>query len=212
MFSPLCRSARPALGLALAAALSGCATMASNRLLDSVHQPVVEHSQLQLDLVTGPDGLALEDKARLDGWFSALGLRYGDRIAIDDPLANPQTRAGVKSIAARYGLLIGPAAPVTPGMVNAGWVRIIVLRSTARVPHCPDLATKSETNFANATSSNYGCAVNGNLATMIANPDDLLSGAHGPALSATDTADKAIWMHQAAAPTGQAGVTKNATN
>jgi pilus assembly protein CpaD len=186
--------------------------MPSNRLLDSIHQPVVEHRQFQLDLVTGPDGLAPEEQARLKGWFSAIGLRYGDRIAIDDPLAAPQTRAAVTGLAARYGLLISPGAPVTQGPVDAGTVRIVVLRATASVPHCPDLATRSESNFNNGTSSNYGCAVNSNLAAMVANPDDLLRGTHGPTMTTADTAAKAIWMHQAAIPTGQAGVTKNSTN
>ena len=198
--------------VALAAVLSGCDTMPSNRLLDSIHQPVVEHRQFQLDLTTGPGGLGPEDRDRLDRWFDMLGLRYGDQIAIDDPLASLHTRAEVKSAAARYGLLIGPGTPMSQGLVNAGTVRIIVTRSTASVPHCPDLATKSESNFNNATSSNYGCAVNSNLAAMVANPDDLISGVHGQTMTTADTADKAIWMHQAAIPTGQAAVNKNATN
>ena len=189
-------------GFALAAALAGCDTMPTNRLLDSVHQPVVEHSRYQLDLATGPGGLGPENMGRLDGWFGALGLRYGDRIAIDDPLESAQTRAEVKSIAAHYGMLISPAASATQGIVNAGTVRITVMRATASVPHCPDLATKSESNFNNATTSNYGCAINGNLAAMVANPDDLLSGAHGQTLTNSDTTDKAIWLHQSAVPTG----------
>ena len=206
------RASATALGAILAATLAGCGTMPNNRLLDSVHQPVVEHRAYQLDLVTGPDGLAAEDQRRLEEWFGALGLRYGDRIAIDDPLASPQTRTRVKSAAARYGLLISPVAPISQSLVNAGTVRIIVQRATASVPHCPDLATKSETNFNNGTSSNYGCAVNSNLAAMVANPNDLLSGAHGQTMTTADTSDKAIWLHQAAIPTGQAGVTKNSTN
>lgn len=208
----LLRCSSLALCFSLAAGLAGCATMPHNRLLDSVHQPVVEHSQYQLDLATGPDGLGPEDRGRLDGWFGALGLRYGDQVAIDDPLANPQTRTEVKSAAARYSMLIGATAPVTQGYVNAGTVRIIVTRSTASVPHCPDLATKSETNYNNATSSNYGCSINSNLAAMVANSNDFLNGEHSQTLTTVDTADKAIWMHQAAIPTGQAGVTKNATN
>jgi len=204
-------SLRFALAASLSAMLAGCGTMPTNRLLDSVHQPVVEHSSYQLDLATGPGGLGPENRGRLDGWFGALGLRYGDRIAIDDPLDSPETRAEVKSVAARYGMLIGAAAPTTPGAVYAGTVRITVLRASATVPHCPDLATRSETNFNNATSSNYGCAINGNLAAMVANPDDLLNGAHGQTLTNADTTDKAIWMHQSAVPTGQAGVAKPST-
>jgi pilus assembly protein CpaD len=214
MPSSMIRSARRAgstmLGFTLAMALAGCDTMASNRLLDSVHQPVVEHSQYDLDLTSGPRGLDSHEQGRLEGWFAALNLRYGDRIAIDDPLASPVTRSAVKSAAAHYGLLISPETPVTQGYVNAGTVRVIVTRSTASVPHCPDLSTKSETNFANATSANYGCAVNSNIAAMVANPDDLLNGAHGSGLTTIDTADKAIWAHQDVKPQGT-GVRQNGT-
>jgi pilus assembly protein CpaD len=212
MHPSIIRSTGIALGLLLTGSLSGCDTMADNRLLDSIHQPMVEHRQYQLDLMTGPDGLTAENKGRLDGWFGALGLRYGDRIAIDDPLVSAQTRAAVKILAARYGLLINPTAPASQGFVNAGTVRIIVLRSTASVPHCPDLTTMSDTNFKNATSSNYGCSINGDLAAMVANPDDLLGGAHGRSMTTADTSDKAIWLHQAAIPTGQAAIAKNSTN
>ncbi len=201
-----------ALSLALALALAGCATQPNNRLLDSIHQPVVEHTEYQLDLATGPGGLGAEDKGRLDGWFTALGLHYGDEIAIDDPLSSPETRDEVKTLAAHYGLLISGATPVTQGYVNAGTVRVIVTRTTASVPHCPDLTTTSEANFSNATSSNYGCAVNSNMAVMVANPNDFLTGTHGQTLSTADTADKAIFQQQQTKPAGTAAVAKTATN
>ena len=199
------------LALALGLALAGCTGQPENRLLDSVHQPVVAHTDYKLDLASGPGGLGAEDRGRLDGWFAALGLHYGDQIAIDDPLASPQVRAQVKNVAAHYGMLISDASPVTEGYVNAGTVRVIITRTTASVPHCPDLATTSDTNVSNATSSNYGCAVNSNLAAMVANPNDFLSGTHGQTLTTIDTADKAIWLQQAVKPAGAAGVQPTAT-
>lgn len=42
-----------ALALSLGLALAGCGGMATNRTLESVHQPVVEKTNYVLDLTTG---------------------------------------------------------------------------------------------------------------------------------------------------------------
>ncbi|MDE2404494.1 MAG: CpaD family pilus assembly protein [Sphingomonadales bacterium] len=198
--------ARIAIALGLATAVSGCGGMSTYRGYESVHQPVVERNQFTLDLATGNAGLARGESERLAGWFSALNLRYGDRIAVDDPLASPATRTAVEQAASRYGLLVGNDVPVTQGYVNAGTARVIVSRTSASVPHCPDWSSNSETNLLNATHSNYGCAVNGNLAAMVANPEDLLRGAHGGNQTTAPTGDKAVGVFQSQAPTGAQGL------
>lgn len=167
--------ARP-LVLALAMALSACGGVPSNRTLESVHQPVVEKTNYVLDLSTGPGGLSLPEQRRLAGWFAAMGLRYGDRIYIDDPLASGGTRAAVEAVAARYGLLLSDGAPVTEGYVNAGTARVVVVRASAHVPGCPEWKSDSDTNLGNGASSNFGCAVNSNLAAMVADPNHLVKG------------------------------------
>src|SRR3546814_2517410 len=78
----------------------------------------------------------------------------------------------------RRGLLLSGAAPVTTGDVPADNLRVVVTRASAFVPGCPDWSTKSSINFNNATSSNYGCATNSNLAAMVADPNDLRSEEH----------------------------------
>lgn len=181
-----------ALALSLATALAGCGGMASNRMLDSVHQPVVEKTNYALDLSTGPAGLSVPEQRRLAGWFEALDLHYGDKIYIDDPLANGETRAAVEAVVARYGLLLSEGAPVTQGYVNAGSARIVVVRASASVPGCPQWKSDSDTNFANGASSNYGCAVNSNLAAMVANPEHLVKGAAGSGQTNIVVATKAI--------------------
>ncbi|MDE2621016.1 MAG: CpaD family pilus assembly protein [Sphingomonadales bacterium] len=165
------------LALSLAGLLAGCGGMATNRSVDSVNQPVVEKTNYVFDVSTGPGGLALPEQRRLAGWFDTLGLRYGDKIFIDDPLASGGTRAAVEAVAARYGMLLSEGAPVTQGYVNAGTARIVVVRATASVPNCPNWRSDSDVNLANATSKNYGCAVNSNLAAMMADPEHLVKGA-----------------------------------
>lgn len=181
-----------ALALSLGLALAGCGGMATNRTVESVHQPVVEKTNYVLDLTTGPGGLSLPEQRRLAGWFDAMNLKYGDKIYVDDPLASGSTRAAVEAVAARFGMLLSDGSPVTQGYVNAGTTRVIVVRAVASVPGCPDWGNNSDANFANATSHGYGCAVNGNLAAMVADPEHLVHGATGSGQTVVMSSNKAI--------------------
>lgn len=166
--------------LALAASLTGCTgTANSNRGLDSVHQPVVRNTIYQFDVAVGSGELAPSEQGRLQGWLDALGVRYGDRIAIEDPsvYGSTEAQATVRAMVERRGLMMTNDVPVTTGAVAPGYLRVVVTRATAHVPGCPDWSSKSSINFNNATSSNYGCATNSNLASMVADPNDLIKGA-----------------------------------
>jgi pilus assembly protein CpaD len=201
-----------AVTVSLALALSGCGGMAGNRSLESVRQPVVERTNFVLDLNAGPGGLSLPEQRRLAGWFEAMKLRYGDRITIDDPMKSGSNRAAVEAVAGRFGLLVGDQAPVTAGLVNAGTVRVIVTRSSAHVPGCPDWSAKSDTNFANATSPGFGCSTNGNLAAMIADPEHLLQGASGTGTTTVMSSTKAIEAYREAKPTGEGGLKQQSSS
>jgi pilus assembly protein CpaD len=203
------RAGRSAIALGLLLGLSACGGMSTWRGYDSIHQPVISRTQTSIDLASSGQGLAPGERERLTGWFQALNLRYGDRIAVDDPLDSNATRDAVQQAAAGFGLLVGHEAPVTEGHVNAGTARVVVTRSVATVPGCPDWSSNSETNFLSATHSNYGCAINGNLAAMVADPEDLLRGSHGAGLSNVTTSDKAIGAFGARAPSGAAGTVKS---
>jgi pilus assembly protein CpaD len=206
-------AARSAIALSLGFALSGCiGGSATNRMLESVHQPVVERQNYTLDVTTGPGGMSLPEQRRLAGWFEAMDLRYGDRVTIDDPLKSPATRAAVEAVVARYGLLVGNEAPATAGYVNAGSSRIVLTRSTASVPGCPDWSAKSDANFKNATGTNYGCASNANLAAMVANPEHLLKGEEGTGETTIMGSTKAIEAFRQRAPTGEGGLKQISTS
>ncbi|MDT9013188.1 MAG: hypothetical protein RL671_948 [Pseudomonadota bacterium] len=200
-----------AIALSLGTLLAGCGGMPKNQQLESIHQPVVSRTNYTLDVATNPGGISLPEVRRLAGWFEALDLRYGDRITIDDPLSSGATRAAVEAVAGRFGLLVGDTAPVTPGAVNPGMARIVVTRSTAQVPGCPDWSAKSDANLLNATSSNYGCASNANLAAMVADPEHLLKGANSTGRTVVMSGNKAIDMYREAKPTGEGGLKQNST-
>ncbi len=201
-----------AVTVSLALALGGCGGMAGNRSLESVRQPVVERTNFVLDLNAGPGGLSLPEQRRLAGWFDAMKLGYGDRITIDDPMKSGSNRSAVEAVAGRYGLLVGDQAPVTTGFVNAGTVRVIVTRSSAHVPGCPDWSAKSDTNFANATSPGFGCAINGNFAAMVADPEHLLHGAEGTGTTTVMSSTKAIEAYREAKPTGEGGLKQQSSS
>ena len=101
-------------------------------------------------------------------------------------------RAPIEAVAGKHGMLLSDGAPVTQGYVNAGTARVVVVRATATVPGCPDWRDNSDTNFANATSHGYGCAVNSNLAAMIADPQHLIHGDKGNGETTIITSNRAV--------------------
>ncbi len=161
--------------------LSGCGSENVNRSVESVNQPVVQRIDYVLDVNTSGEGLAAGEIPRIRGWFDSLRLSYGDRVSVDSGESG-YARSAVNTVAAltgSYGLALAPRAPVTQGVVAPGAVRIIVSRTTASVPGCPNYKQGVLDKFNSVTSPNYGCATNSSLAAMIANPEDLVQGRSG---------------------------------
>ncbi len=200
-----------ALALTLGLGLAGCGGMPTNTSLYSTKQAVVERTNFTLDVATTSAGLPIAEQQRLDGWFETIDISYGDRIAIDNPGQNPAVTNAVRDLAARYGLIISDTAPVTSGFIEPGQARVVITRSTASVPGCPDWSAKSDMNYNNAMSPGYGCAVNGNLAAMVADPQDLLEGKKGASETVIATSNKAISTYRETAPTGAGGLQEAAS-
>lgn len=195
-----------ALALALGLGLAGCGGMPTNTSLYSTKVPVVERTNFTLDVATTASGLPISEEQRLDGWFETMDLQYGDRIAIENPGQNPAVTNAIRNLAGRYGLIVSDTAPVTSGFIDPGQARVVITRSTAAVPNCPDWSAKSDMNYNNAMSPNFGCAINGNLAAMIADPQDLLEGKKGSSETVIATSNKAISTYRDTAPTGAGGL------
>ena len=199
-----------AVALSLGLAVAGCGGMATNTSLYSLKQPVVERTNFTMDVDTNGSGLAISEQQRLNGWFETMDLRYGDRVTVEDPSANPAVADAVNQLAGRYGLIVSEVAPTTSGVLQPGQARVVISRSTASVPGCPDWSAQSDSNYLNATSPGYGCAVNSNLAAMVANPEDLLEGQSGSGETVVATGTRAIQTYREAEPTGAGGL-QNAT-
>ena len=139
--------------------------------------------------------------------MASLRLGYGDRIAVDDPgSGSGNARARIATEVERYGLLLSDQAPITASPIAPGTARVIVSRMTARVPGCPDYSRSSTFDFNSNTSSNQGCAVNSNLAAMVARPEDLVRGQGGTDLADPAVSTKAIQAFRKAPNSGAAGL------
>jgi pilus assembly protein CpaD len=193
--------------LLAAAVLTGCAGYTPNDLPDrgvaSVNVPVLTRADFVFD-AAAPDGsLAPGEAARLNAWFAGLDLGYGDSIYVDGPYG---ARSEVSQVAGNYGLLVSPSAPVTGGPVGPGAARVIVSRMRATVPNCPNWSVPAQPSSDNRAMSTFGCAVNSNLAAMVANPQDLVYGREGTGVGDSLTASKAINSYRKAEPTGTKGL------
>ena len=198
--------------LATAAPLvTGCSPAGTlpNRGLESVHQPVVARTDYAIDIRSSFDGLAMGEERRLTGWFDTLKIGYGDRITVDDGAqAARASRDAVALVAARYGLLLGETPPITAGPVPSDAIRVVVSRSTASVPGCPDWAGSASGYDDGSIDTNYGCASNTNLAMMVADPQDLIEGRHGRSSLSTRASTRALKAYNELIPTGVTGTVK----
>ena len=192
----------------LASVVAGCTTAQADqpsRGMTAVNQPVVARTDFAMDVAAPGGSLSSSEEARLDAWFRSLGLGYGDNIYVDGDYAGA-ARADVARIAGRYGMMVSAGYPVTAGNVQPGTVRVVVARTRASVPGCPNWDRPASPDYDNQQMSNYGCAVSGNVAAMVANPQDLVHGREaGPVVDAM-TASKAVGSYRSAKPTGEQGL------
>lgn len=167
---------------ALAFCLAGCGSIGAtgvNTSMYSTNQPVVERTNFAMDVnLDGNGGIGESERRRVFEWFDAMQLGYGDRIALDhgDGIVNVQANQQVSLIAADYGMLLVDTPPVTAGNIVPGTARIVVTRSKASVPNCPNWSKSTDANYNSSNHPNYGCAVNSNMAAMVSDPEDLVRG------------------------------------
>ena len=192
----------------LATTLAGPALAAGDdpsRGLESVNVPVVTRSDYMFDAVSPDGSLPSSEQARLDAWFRGLDLSYGDSIYVEGAYADA-ARSDVARVVGRFGMLVSNGSPVSQGMLAPGSIRVVVSRTRASVPNCPNWSGASQPNFANHSMSNFGCGVNANLAAMVADPNDLVWGREGTGIGDSDTATRAIRSYRNAKPTGESGL------
>lgn len=192
----------------VAAALTACQHVPydqADRGLESVNVPVVARSDYAMDVAAPGGSVPSSEAGRLDAWFQSLQLGYGDTIYVDGPYADA-ARNDIQRVAGKYGMLLTQGAPVTQGTIAPDSVRVVVSRTRAEVPGCPNWSVPASPNYNNRTMSNFGCAVNGNLAAMVANPEDLIHGREGNPYVDAAAATRGVGVYYSTPPTGKKGL------
>jgi pilus assembly protein CpaD len=203
-----------ALAILLSVGLAGCATAPGSAPLErrlSVevpHRPQLSQERIVHSVKIAQDGsLSMQEESALAAFIAALRPRYGDRVLIEDSMAQGQEArfTNVARTVSRFGLTLQPPSQRIAQPTLVGEVRVIVLRGAVAMPGCPDWSRSVlAVNATNEVSSNYGCASVGNLANMLADPNDLVQGqelAQGDAASNA----KPVAAFNTARPTGVSG-------
>ncbi len=191
--------------------VAGC-TGTPNPSLDSVHQPVVSRTDYVFDVAVDGGQASPAELQRLVGWLGTLHVGFGDHIAVDDPSGVADgVRAQIATLVARYGMFLDEHAPITAAAMTPGTVRVVITRTVAKVPGCPDYSRNGNAEFEGNTSSNHGCAINSNLAAMIAQPEDLVQGRVGTGTTDPITSSKAIQSLRRTTNSGANGLKPEST-
>lgn len=160
-------------------ALAGCRQNTGNPSLNIQYAPRIATEEITYDMRFNikNDMTALQIRTH-EAFLRSLGLRYGDRIFIDDPEPNGarDRRAAVSALLAKFGLIPETEAVVTTGFIAPNAVRIVVRRAKASVNNCPSWSDSTSINKGMNMMNNTGCASASNLAAMVADPNDLVDG------------------------------------
>jgi pilus assembly protein CpaD len=172
--------------LAALLALAACESKPDLPPADMAKSINVQHVRVQYAAAFAPgvSDLSASEVTRLNTFLDQADMLPGDKVFLaapaGDPLATART-GRIVSLLARHGLGAEPV-PLPPGGVEPNHVVVLVDRYVAVPPACPDWSEDPTGTHDNVTGSNYGCATLNDLAQMIANPHDLVTGEQmGPA-------------------------------
>jgi pilus assembly protein CpaD len=168
------------LGLLLFASLSACMTknngFRDNAGLDSMFKATVTLQETTHQLSFANGKLSAIEEVNLAAFLSASGLRYADRLTlrISEPAMSNGYRSSINIVLGRFGLSISNVETIIG--LQTGKAILAVSRPTVTLPECGIHSGPNGLNSNNENMSNYGCATRSNLAAMVANPADLVSG------------------------------------
>jgi pilus assembly protein CpaD len=166
--------------LILLATLSACATKNNgtrdNAGVETIHKANVSFEETSHPIRFAAGKLSASEETSLTAFAAASGLRYADRLTlrVSEPNMATDYRNAINTVLGRFGLAIGNVETATG--LQPGIAMLAVSRPTVSLPECGVHDGPNNFNVNNENQSNYGCAVRSNLAAMVANPADLISG------------------------------------
>jgi len=160
-------------------ALAGCKQNTGNPSVNIQYAPRISTEEILYDIgFNANNNMSLLQMKAHEAFLRSLGLRYGDRIFIDDPEPNgaKERRQYITSLVAKFGLIPENEALVTKGFIAPNAIRIVVRRARASVNNCPSWNDSTSNNNGMNMMNNTGCATASNVAAMVADPNDLTEG------------------------------------
>jgi|SRR5579859_653477 pilus assembly protein CpaD len=166
-----------ALGLAATLLLGACAPVTSYTDAEAPRNLTTDSSTTRVDLHFAPGSAQLSpaDAAKLRHLAAAGSIGAADRVTVASsgpPYVVQQRASSVSAALLPYGIVVGGTqladVPLNHAVVE-------VTRTLVTLPPCPNWSKQSQPDYANAPSSNFGCATETNLGLMVANPTDLAS-------------------------------------
>lgn len=164
-----------ALGLATALLLGACAPVTSYTDAEAPRNLTTDSATTRVDLHFAPGSAQLSpaDAAKLRHLAAAGSIGVADRVTVASsgpPYVVQQRVSSVSATMLPYGIVVSGAqladVPLNHAVVE-------VTRTLVTLPPCPNWSKRSQPDYANAPSSNFGCATETNLGLMVANPTDL---------------------------------------
>lgn len=166
-----------AFGLATTLLLGACNPATIYTDAEAPRNLTLDTSTTRVDLHFAPGSAQLSsaDVATLRRLASAGSISATDRVTIasaGQPAVVERRVGAVSTVLLPYGIVVsGTQLADVPG--NRAVVE--VTRTLPTGPACPNWSKQSQPDYANAPSSNFGCASETNLGLMVANPTDLAS-------------------------------------
>lgn len=195
------------LGLTLLICLAACMGDKApplNTGLETIYKASVKFENTN-HLIEMREGiLSQQEDAALAAFLNMTGVTYADRMTLEtSDVGNiNKSRVAVDAVLSRLGLTVSNTA--FSNSLKPGQARLVVTHASAVVPECGHFDRAVSPNWQNQTAANFGCASRSNLASMVANPSDLVSGTPLGSANAALIA-KPIESWNAATQTGVAG-------
>lgn len=202
MYKYLSKSAASRMGAALFISMSSTLAACSNGelALDDKFVPVSHYDMYPIEVTHGPVKMEISAQQgvlrpsqinAISGFARSANSSGVSKIAILRP-----SGGGASGKVARqtYQLLV--QSGISPGMIvqktypgpAKGPVQLSYTRSVAVTKECGDWSSDMANTSSNGSYSNYGCAIQNNIAAMVVNPDDFeVPRPTTPALAATRT-------------------------
>src|SRR5258708_2622571 len=146
----------------------------------TVNHPILvapSNQSLRLPFSAPEAGLLPEDAARLEAFVAAYMSEGNGAISVSAP-EGTDARAALSYFGERLVQLGVPRSRILVGTRDVGGddrrVEINFVGYAVHTEACGDWSVNLATTYANDTAPNYGCAVQQNIAAMVASPRDLV--------------------------------------